>query len=157
MGIVAVSRRAQGFTVVELVIVLAIAGIIIAMTIPAVQEYIEKSRRTQAILDIKEMSEKIRSTDKSTGVLPNALADVGFGGKTDPWGNAYQYYNLRAGTGNGVARKDKRLAPLNSDFDLYSIGPDGLTQASLGHASSRDDVVRARDGAFIGTAQEFDP
>ncbi len=150
-------RRSRGFTAVELVIVLSIAALIIAMTIPAVQEYVEKSRRAQAVIDLKEMSEKIRSTDKSTGVLPNTLADAGYGGKTDPWGNAYQYYNLRAATGNGVARKDKRLAPLNSDFDLYSIGPDGLTQASLGHAWSRDDIVRARDGAFIGTAQEFDP
>ena len=59
--------------------------------------------------------------------------------------------------GNGHARKDKVLKPLNSDFDLYSVGPDGQTQASLTSSVSRDDVVRARDGAFIGTAAEFDP
>ena len=149
--------RVTGFTVVELVIVLAIGGILIAITLPMVQEYIEKSRRTQAILDLKEMSEAIRAIDKSTGALPASLTAAGYANKTDPWGNAYQYYDLRDGVGNGVARKDKRLAPLNSDFDLYSIGPDGLTQASLGHAWSRDDIVRARDGAFIGTAEEFDP
>ena len=150
-------RRAGGFTVVELVIVLAIAGILVAIAFPAVQEYIEKSRRTQAILDIKEMSEAIRASDKTSGALPASLAAAGYANKTDPWGNAYQYFNLRDSVGNGVARKDKKLAPLNSDFDLYSIGPDGLTQASLGNANSRDDIVRARDGAFIGTAQEFDP
>ena len=43
------------------------------------------------------------------------------------------------------------------DQAVYSIGPDGLTNASLTHANSRDDVVRARDGGFIGTAEEFDP
>jgi general secretion pathway protein G len=152
-----VGRRVGGFTVAELVIVLAIAGILVAIAFPAVQEYIEKSRRTQAILDIKEMSEAIRASDKTSGALPASLAAAGYANKTDPWGNAYQYFNLRDSVGNGVARKDKKLAPLNSDFDLYSIGPDGLTQASLGNASSRDDIVRARDGAFIGTAQEFDP
>jgi general secretion pathway protein G len=46
---------------------------------------------------------------------------------------------------------------LNSDFDLYSVGRDGLTAASLLNSKSRDDVVRARDGSFVGTAQEFDP
>jgi len=148
---------ARGFTVVELVIVLAIAGIIVAISVPALQQYIERSRRVQAILDLKEMSTKIRDIDKTTGALPNSLADAGFAGRTDPWGRSYEYFNLRAATGNGQARKDKKLAPLNSDFDLYSVGPDGLTQASLGHASSRDDIVRARDGGFIGTAEEFDP
>ena len=49
------------------------------------------------------------------------------------------------------------LAPLNSDFDLYTVGPDGITHASLGNSASRDDIVRARDGGFIGTAEEFDP
>ena len=150
-------RRVAGFTVVELAIVLAIGGILIAITIPMVQDYIEKSRRTQAILDLKDMSEAIHNIDKTTGALPASLSAAGYANKTDPWGNLYQYYDLRDSVGNGVARKDKRLAPLNSDFDLYSIGPDGLTAASLGNAWSRDDIVRARDGAFIGTAEEFDP
>jgi len=149
--------RARGFTLVELVIVLAIAAIIVAITVPALQQYIERSRRVQAILDLKEMSTKIRDIDKTTGALPNSLADAGFAGRADPWGRAYEYFNLRTAVGNGQARKDKKLAPLNSDFDLYSIGPDGLTRASLGHAWSRDDIVRARDGGFIGTAEEFDP
>ena len=149
--------RGTGFTMVELVIVLAIGGILIAITIPAVQEYVEKSRRTQAILDLKDMSEAIRKIDKTTGALPASLAAAGYANKVDPWGNAYQYYDLRDSVGNGMARKDKRLAPLNSDFDLYSMGPDGQSQASLGNAVSRDDIVRARDGAFIGTAQDFDP
>ena len=32
-----------------------------------------------------------------------------------------------------------------------------LRNASLANAVSRDDIVRARDGGFIGTAEEFDP
>ena len=75
----------------------------------------------------------------------------------DPWNHPYEYLNLRTGEGNGISRKDKKLAPLNSDFDLYTVGPDGITNTSLLHAASRDDIVRARDGGFIGTAEEFDP
>ena len=149
--------RAHGFTLVEIVIVLAIGGIIAAIAVPALQSYVERSRLVQSKVDLSEMSQKIRQSEKSTGALPASLADVGYGGKVDPWGKPYEYFNLRTASGNGQARKDKKLAPLNSDFDLYSIGRDGLTKASLGHAWSRDDVVRARDGRFIGTAEEFDP
>ena len=148
---------ARGFTFVEMLIVLAIAGIVVAIALPALEQYIEKSRRVQTILDLAEMSTKIRQEEKANGVLPESLADAGFGGRVDAWGKPYEYFNLRTAHGNGQARKDKKLAPLNSDFDLYSVGRDGLTAPSLGHASSRDDVVRARDGGFIGTAEEFDP
>ena len=146
-----------GFTFVELLLVIAIVGIIVAIALPAVQTYIERGRRAQAIMDLQEFSDAIRKVDKTAGFLPATLVAAGFGDRRDPWGQPYQYLNLRTGTGNGIARRDKKLAPLNSDFDLYTIGPDGITNASLLHAASRDDIVRARDGGFIGTAEEFDP
>jgi general secretion pathway protein G len=146
-----------GFTFVELVLVLAIIGIIVAIAVPAMQSYVDRGKRAQAIMDLQEMSDAIKKLDKTTGFLPATLTAAGFGSRVDPWGNPYEYRNLRTGTGNGIARKDKKLAPLNSDFDLYAVGPDRVTSASLLHANSRDDVVRARDGLFIGTAEEFDP
>ena len=150
-------RAAAGFTLVEALLVVAIIGILIAIAIPAVQTYIERGRRAQAIMDLQEMSDAIKKLDKTTGVLPATLAAAGYGTRADPWDNLYEYRNLRTGTGNGIQRKDKKLAPLNSDFDLYAVGPDRITNASLLHANSRDDIVRARDGLFIGTAEEFDP
>jgi general secretion pathway protein G len=148
---------ARGFSLVEMIIVLAVAAVIIAIAVPALERYVEKTRLVQATDDINTMSKTIRQYEMSKGALPDALADAGLGGKTDPWGSPYEYLNLRSAKGNGQARKDKKLSPLNSDFDLYSIGPDHATQASLGNSASRDDVVRARDGGFIGTAEEFDP
>lgn len=41
------------------------------------------------------------------------------------------------------------------DFDLYSYGPDGQSKQQLDNKVSRDDVVRASDGAFIGIAADF--
>jgi general secretion pathway protein G len=149
--------RRQGFTAFEVMLVLAIIGIIIAIAVPAFQSYIERGRRAQAIMDLQEMSDSFRNLDKTTGVLPATLAATAFSSRLDPWGRSYAYLNLRTGTGNGIQRKDKKLAPLNSDFDLYSVGPDGITANSLLNAASRDDIVRARDGGFIGTAEEFDP
>ena len=159
-------RLQSGFTFVEMVLVIAIIGIMVAIAIPALQSYIERGRRAQAITDLQRMSDSLKKYERSTGILPDSMSAVPLDNVAtnptldtlrDPWSRPYEYFNLRTAHGNGQARKDKKLAPLNSDFDLYSVGPDGLTQASLGNSASRDDIVRARDGGFIGTAEEFDP
>ena len=72
----------------------------------------------------------------------------------DPWGIPYVYYNVAA-NGKGGARKDHALNPINTDFDLYSKGPDKETKPQISHKSSLDDVIRARSGAFIGVAADF--
>ena len=149
--------RARGFSLVEMILVLAIFGVLLAFGIPVYQRYIERSRLIEATTQLSTISKAVKAHERANGALPanlNAVADIP---RTDPWGRDYQYFNLHAVAGNGMARKDKKLAPLNSDFDLYSKGKDGESQENLGHATSRDDVVRARDGAFIGTAEEFDP
>jgi general secretion pathway protein G len=145
-----------------MMIVLAIVGVVFAIAVPAIQTYLNGSRIRQAKIELGEIQRAIREYDRSKGALPDGLTDVTFSGvklsdRRDPWGQPYEYFNLRTAKGNGQARKDKKLAPLNSDFDLYSVGADGITHLSLGNAASRDDIVRARDGAFIGTAEEFDP
>jgi len=52
-------------------------------------------------------------------------------------------------------RKDNSMIPVNSDYDLYSPGTDGRSEASFTAAPSRDDVVRAKDGAYIGLASQY--
>ena len=146
-----------GFTFVEVLLVLVIAGVMVAIAIPSYQNYIERARVGETVVEVGDIATKIKQHEMSKGALPDALADVGYGAKVDAWGRPYEYLNLRNMKGNGKARKDKKLAPLNSDFDLYSVGPDGLTEASLANKASRDDIVRARDGRFIGLAVEFDP
>ena len=53
------------------------------------------------------------------------------------------------------ARKDRFLVPINSTYDLYSVGKDGKTVAALTAKASKDDIVRANDGAFIGLAVKY--
>ena len=148
---------ARGFTFIEMLLVIVIAGVLIAIAVPSFERYIERSRLVETTVEIGTLQKRIRDHEMAKGALPDDLADVGYGGKQDAWGRSYEYLNLRNMKGNGKARKDKSLAPLNSDFDLYSVGRDGITQPSLSNPASRDDVVRARDGRFVGLAEEFDP
>ena len=64
---------------------------------------------------------------------------------------------LSAGSfvGKGKMRKDRFLNPLNSDFDLYSMGPDGQSRSPLVAKASRDDVIRANDGQYFGRAAYY--
>jgi general secretion pathway protein G len=57
--------------------------------------------------------------------------------------------------GVGKARKNQFLVPLNSDYDLYSTGQDGDSQSPLKAKVSRDDIIRANDGAYIGLAAAY--
>jgi len=45
--------------------------------------------------------------------------------------------------------------PINSDFDLWSMGPDGKSVPPLTAKASRDDIVRANDGTFYGWASDY--
>jgi len=44
---------------------------------------------------------------------------------------------------------------LNSDFDLYSSGEDKNSKGPLSAKESRDDIIRANNGAFIGLAEDY--
>jgi len=87
---------------------------------------------------------------------PPSLAAIDESGKRDPWGSPYQYTNLET-AGIAKARKNKNLVPINSDFDLWSNGKDGLSKLPLTTKVSRDDVILANDGRFIGLASTYDP
>ena len=52
-------------------------------------------------------------------------------------------------------RKDKNLVPVNSQYDLYSPGPDGESVPPFTAQKSRDDIVLANDGGYIGLAADY--
>ena len=89
--------------------------------------------------------------------LPDTLDQLGNGIPTDPWGNAYQYQRIEGAglKGKGKLRKDKKLNPINSDYDLYSMGADGQSKLPLTAKHSWDDIIRASNGAYVGPATEY--
>jgi general secretion pathway protein G len=147
-------RRSRGFTLVEVLTVVALIGVLAAVTYPFYSNYRSKILVRQAVVDLIAMSTSIGNYWNDGHAFPASLADVGLSGKLDPWGRPYVYYNVAA-NGIGHARKDHALNPLNTDFDLYSLGPDGKTKPQITQRDSVDDIIRGSNGAFYGVAADF--
>jgi general secretion pathway protein G len=150
--------RSAGFTLIELVIVAGLIGTLSMIIVPRLLGYSQRNKDQQAIVDITKMSAEIAVYIMDYTVPPDSLADVGYDNLRDPWGNPYEYLKIIDNSDpgvNGKRRKDHSLVPVNSDYDLYSMGPDGDSRAPFTASASRDDIVRASNGAFIGPVSEF--
>ncbi len=148
----------SGFTLIEIVIVAGLIATLSMIIVPRLLGYTQRNRDLQAIADISKMDADIAQYIMDYTVPPDSLADVGYDNLRDPWGNPYQYLKIidNADPGvNGKRRKDHSLVPVNSDYDLYSMGPDGDSKAPFTAHASRDDIVRASNGAFVGPVSEF--
>ena len=152
-----IAASTHGMTFIELAISLLIVGVLVSIAVAGYQNYRERIRVNQAITDIAAMSVTVKHYMTDNTYPPASLSDVGYGNKIDPWGRPYFYLDLTSVKGKGKSRRDRKLNPLNTDFDLYSSGKDGATQTQLNAPKSRDDVIRARDGKFVGLASDFDP
>lgn len=155
-GVLRSARRQSAFTLTELMVVLALIGALAAIAIPNYRDYQDRARVAKAISDINSIASSLSLYNKDNRTYPASLAALGISIPADPWGNAYQYLaiDVDPAPNTGQKRKDKNLNPLNSDFDLYSKGPDGQTQKQLTAAKARDDIVRADNGRFIDVASK---
>ncbi|MEW6513710.1 MAG: type II secretion system protein GspG [Pseudomonadota bacterium] len=151
-------RKPFGFTVIEILIALVVIGTLAAIALPSYQNYWEKVRIAQAVSDIAGISANLKAYQLDNRYFPPTLNTLSQYNPVpnDPWGRPYQYLaiDIDPAPNKGAQRKDKNMNPLNSDFDLYSMGLDGQTQKPLTGAKARDDIVRADNGRFIGVAED---
>jgi general secretion pathway protein G len=159
--------RSAAFTLIEMLITVAIVSVLMLVAVPAYEDSQRKSRVAQCQADLVMISQRLKKYEAFNYAFPDSLAVLG-SVEPDPWGNDYQYLNLTnytdkgklATKGKGGAkapkpRKDKNLKPMNSDFDLFSMGADGDYKENLSAQVSQDDCIRANDGVFIGLAKDY--
>jgi len=148
----------QGFTLIELLIVIAIIGTLSAIALPNYLRYRDKANFAVAVTDIRMIENQISDFVIVNNQYPNSLNNLTtISIVNDPWGNPYQYLRLNGGPPAvaGQARRDQFLVPVNTDYDLYSMGADGRTQTPFTAARARDDIVRANDGGYVGLASDY--
>ena len=149
-------QNCGGYTLIEVCICIAIIGILSALAVQNLIDYRNRAQIVVCITEIKMIGTAISDYLAENGELPDSLADVGLSVSIDPWGKPYQYLRLDGGKTpgiNGKRRRDKNANPVNSDYDLYSMGRDGKTAAQFTAKNARDDIVRANDGAYYGLAE----
>jgi general secretion pathway protein G len=148
------ARTGWGFTLLELMVAIAIVGLLASMAIPTYSRIIDHARETRAIGDIRSLENSISAYEAGNGKLPVDLSEITGGDVLDPWGTPYRYLNYEGAT-VGQMRKDRFLVPLNSKYDLYSCGKDKVTAMPITAAKSMDDIIRANDGGYIGLASNY--
>ena len=136
---------------------MATLGVLVMLASAGYGTYRERVRVAQAAFDIAAISALVSSYALDNRALPDALSAVEDGIRIDPWGHPYQYVNHDAKGSHGDWRRDKYIVPINSDFDVFSMGKDGASRPPLTAKASRDDVVRANNGRFVGLASDYDP
>ena len=142
-----------GFTMIELLMVCAILGILVSLTIPQFLKFRVQIKVTTAVSEIRSIEKSVFAHLADNQDYPNSLNDINLGDWRDPWDQPYQYLNKS--NNPGAMRQGQFLTDLNSDFDIYSLGPDGVTTQVIKDAEGLDDIVRTAEGGWVGTGIDF--
>lgn len=148
-------KKSRGFSLLELLVAIAIVATLASLAFSSYREYRVRTDRLLAAADIASIQSKITNYFVENMELPESLDSLGLASMRDPWGSRYVYVNLMGQKGNGGSRKNKNLVPINTDYDLYSKGPDKESRAPLTAKVSKDDIIRANNGGFIGLAEDY--
>lgn len=153
---------ARGFTLIEIMLAVAIIAIIAAIAIPLYRGYISEARIGTVIKDIRQMELLLNdlamesdlaaldadNTAERGVYLQQGQLILGNTGSApsgsqpwlDPWGRVYRYQRPPTRVdGGGTLSNDDTLP---QGYDLYSQG----VNASI----ATDDLVRGCNGEFIG-------
>ncbi|PKN11553.1 MAG: hypothetical protein CVU69_11785 [Deltaproteobacteria bacterium HGW-Deltaproteobacteria-4] len=138
---------AAGFTMIELLVVVAILGTLAILSIPTYNEFVSRAKNGRAKQDVRVLEREIIGYFLETESLPITLGDINRGDLKDPWGNPYVYSN--------TPTRNRFDINLNTDFDIFSMGADGVTDPVVSSAAGKDDLVRGADGAFLGFGEDW--
>ena len=131
-----VQKRARGFTLVEIMIVVVIIGLLAGVVTYATTGYLERAKRQKARSDLRTLSGAVDSYYLSTGKYPENTDGLkvlvpGYvkAIPKDPWGHDYLYV------------QPGKLGP----FDVISYGADGKEGGSGADADLNSNDVETKE------------
>jgi type IV pilus assembly protein PilE len=98
----------RGFTLIELMIVVAVIGVLVAIAYPNYTEYVLRGKRAEArtaLLDLMQQQERFLTQNGTYALVPANTAFKTYSGDSAASG----YYTLSASTCNAPAPTDLRL------------------------------------------------
>jgi general secretion pathway protein G len=141
----------RGFSLVELITVMGVVAALATMALPAYTGYLKSVRNGRCVADLRTIDKAVTAYTLDNGSPPpgNNLSIIGVAStQFDPWGRAFIYQNLAAA--GAAPREDFLGNPLNTDYDLYSTGWDGVSGQGYNDPGSGNDIARHNNGIFIG-------
>ena len=139
--------RQRGFTIIELMIAIAIIGVLAAIAIPAYQDYIKRARVSEGLTLATQVKDAATEYYMSNGTFPTSNAMCGLAPSTSITGNSVQsirinssgviiitYFSTSDSTSYGVGTQQLSLnlsptATLGSvKWNIVSGGANGVPQ-----------------------------
>jgi len=129
----------KGFTLIELMIVVAIIGILAAIAIPAYQDYTIRSQVTEGLNLAASVKASVAEYYAQNGVWPPTLTELGMDPANPPSGKYVDQVLVDVGTINIRYQHDAPFqANANIDEQILSIRP---MISGVAAATSNGDVV----------------
>jgi prepilin-type N-terminal cleavage/methylation domain-containing protein len=118
-------KNTKGFTLIELMIVIAILGILMAIAIPAYNDYLARARASEAIYAAAPYKLGVSEYYISNGTWPGNLGDIGvtFASTT--------YVQTIASTGNGVFTLTAQNTRCPNSEPVFTFTPSAATNRNV--------------------------
>ena len=121
--------RDEGFSLIELLIVVAIIGIIAAIAVPQLMNAMDRGRQRRSMADMRNIATANGTMRVDTGAYALALADLSANGymqvtpSNDGWGTGYTYvtgvdtYTISSLGSDGIAGPPAPVTWINDPYD----------------------------------------
>lgn len=104
----------KGFTLIELMIVVAIIGILAAVALPAYQDYTVRAKTSEVVLAASGGKTAVAEAYQTLGRMPSTLASAGFASQSSPYVSSVGYATTSASVATITATASTKESKISS-------------------------------------------